>query len=162
PERTRLAKALNQLAAEPPPDSTVLAGVVVKSISRVSRGFQVELRPSNGGEPLSLTVDRVLALVGYRPDLSLYRELQVHQCYASEGPMSLAAALLRASSAGAQSGDCLAQASFGPDSLRSPEPDFFILGQKSYGRGSNFILRVGHEQIRDVFKIIEEDPDLDL
>ena len=43
--------------------------------------------------------DRVVANVGFRPDASLYQELQVHQCYASEGPMKLAAALLYHSTA---------------------------------------------------------------
>src|SRR5262249_48930957 len=138
PERARLAKACNRIAAEPPDSTTVFPGVVVKAVSRVERRFRVELRSPAGGEMAPLTVDRVLALVGYRPDLSLYRELHVHQCYASEGPMNLAAALLGKGSAAG--GDCLARSSFGPDSLRNPEPGFFILGHKSYGRRSDFLL----------------------
>ena len=51
-------------------------------------------------------VDRVLAHVGYRPDTALTAELQVHYCYATEGPMKLAAALMAAGGGG---GDCLAQ-----------------------------------------------------
>ena len=35
-------------------------------------------------------------------------------------------------------------------SLESPEPGFFILGAKSYGRGSTFLLRTGYEQVADV------------
>ena len=38
-------------------------------------------------------------------------------------------------------GDCLAQKSAGDDTLLSPEPGLFILGMKSYGRGSAFLLR---------------------
>merc|ERR1711957_1044215 len=30
-------------------------------------------------------VNTIIANVGYRPDSSIYEELQVHQCYASEG-----------------------------------------------------------------------------
>ena len=159
PERARLARACNRIAAEPPDSITVFSGVVVKAVSRVEKRFRVELRSSAGGDASPLTVDRVVALIGYRPDLSLYRELQIHQCYASEGPMSLAALLAKGGEAG---GDCLAQASFGPDSLRSPEPNFFILGNKSYGRRSDFLLRAGREQVRDAFKIIEQSPELDL
>ena len=96
--------------------------------------------------------DRVVANVGFRPDASLYQELQVHQCYASEGPMKLAAALL--SSAGAGSSDCLAQVSPGPGTLVNPEPGFFIVGMKSYGRGSKFLLRVGHEQVAMVHGLL--------
>lgn len=92
-------------------------------------------------------VDVVLALVGYRPNSDLYRELHIHQCYASEGPMKLAASLLAASAKGGGGGDCLKQAAPGKDTLLNPEPNFFILGSKSYGRSSLFLLRVGYEQV---------------
>ena len=45
--------------------------------------------------------------------------------------MKLAAALL-----GARGGDCLAQTSHGAETLANPEPGFFILGAKSYGRNT--------------------------
>ena len=38
-----------------------------------------------------MQVDNVLAMVGYRPDTTITAELQLHYCYASEGPMKLAA-----------------------------------------------------------------------
>jgi hypothetical protein len=40
------------------------------------------------------------------------------------------------------------------DGLTSPEPDFFILGARSYGRGSTFLLKLGFEQIRDVLTLL--------
>ena len=43
---------------------------------------------------LSLAVDEIVALVGYAPDASIYEQLQVHQCYATAGPMKMSAALL--------------------------------------------------------------------
>lgn len=92
-----------------------------------------------------LSVDRVIANVGYRPDRSLYEELHIHECYATQGPIKLAAKLL-----GETSSDCLAQTSHGCDVLKNPEPNFFILGAKSYGRNSNFLLRIGLEQVREV------------
>ena len=95
--------------------------------------------------PPRLTVDRIIANVGYRPDRSIYEELHVHECYATQGPIKLAAKLLGESSA-----DCLTQTSHGGDVLKNPEPNFFILGSKSYGRNSNFLLRVGLEQVREV------------
>ncbi len=69
-----------------------------------------------------------------------------HECYATSGPMKLAATLL-----GETGADCLAQTSHGPDVLRDPEPGFFILGAKSYGRNSQFLLRIGWQQVDDVF-----------
>ncbi len=119
------------------------------------RGFRVTGR--SAGEKKTWEVERLIANVGYTPDISLYRELQIHECYASLGPMKLADALLR------QAGqDCLKQTGHGPDSLRNPEPNFYILGSKSYGRNSHFLLRIGFEQIRDVFRLITSKPELDL
>jgi hypothetical protein len=106
----------------------------------------------HGGERV-LDVDRVLALVGYRPDVAMTRELQVHYCYASEGTMELAAAILGAGGGG---GDCLAEVAHGPDSLRNPEPGFFVLGAKSYGRNPQFLLSIGHQQVKDAFELIGE------
>ena len=102
-------------------------------------------------------VDRIVANVGFTPDHRLYRELQIHECYASLGPMKLAAAL-----SGARSADCLKQSSHGADTLCNPEPGFFILGAKSYGRNAHFLLRVGFEQVREVFTLITGKPALDL
>ena len=107
------------------------------------------------GEERRIEVDRVLALVGYRPDTAVTRELQVHLCYASEGPMSLAAAVLGAGlKSPGRAGDCLSQVSHGPESLKTPEPGFFILGAKSYGRNPAFLLTIGHRQILDALSLL--------
>jgi hypothetical protein len=63
--------------------------------------------------------------------------------------MKLAASLL-----GQAAGDCLAMKSEGFDVLKNPEPNFFILGAKSFGTNSSFLLRLGHEQIDRVFEAI--------
>ena len=99
----------------------------------------------------------VVANVGYRPDRDLYAELQVHECYATGGPMKLAASLMKQTST-----DCLAQHSSGPETLLTPEPNFYVLGAKSYGRRSNFLVSAGLEQIRDLFRILGDRPTLDL
>jgi hypothetical protein len=104
----------------------------------------------------TVVCDRIIANVGYRPDASIYRELQVHECYATQGPMNLAASLLAQNTA-----DCLAIQSGGADLLRNPEPDFYILGAKSFGTNSSFLLRLGHEQIAQVFTLITGDPALE-
>ena len=89
--------------------------------------------------------DRVIVNCGYGPDTSLYRELRVHECYETLAPMKLAAALQ-----GALTSDCTAIPAFGVDQLRSPEPGFFIVGAKSYGRSSSFLLQTGYRQVGDV------------
>ena len=84
-------------------------------------------------------------------DHLLYRQLQVHECYATSGPMKLAAALL-----GSTSQDCLAQESHGADTLANPEPNFFIVGSKSYGRNNTFLMRTGWQQVDEVFSLLQE------
>lgn len=69
--------------------------------------------------------------------------------------MALSAAILtaRMKNPGAADG-CLGQSAHGPETLKSPEPDFYVLGAKSYGRNPNFLLSLGHQQIADAFTLI--------
>lgn len=118
--------------------------------------FTVQLDGNDQTE--EIIVDRVIANVGYGPDNFLYRELQVHECYASRGPMKLSAALLGASG----STDCLTQGSMGADTLRNPEPNFYLIGNKSYGRNPTFLMRIGFSQIVEVFSLIAGNEKLNL
>ncbi len=95
--------------------------------------------------------DQVIVNCGYGPDTSLYRELRVHECYESLAPMKLAAALR-----GAGTSDCVSIPAFGVDVLANPEPDFYILGAKSYGRSSDFLLQTGYEQVTEVMAKLAE------
>jgi hypothetical protein len=156
-ERDRLAVRANNLATRTDDNVEFHPQTCIDMVETAGpdRGFKVTAR--RGGQPVTWTVDRIVANVGYTPNTELYRELQVHECYASLGPMKLAALLL-----GQRGEDCLKQTSGGPDTLRNPEPNFFILGAKSYGRNTNFLLRLGFEQIRDVFTLIAGKANLDL
>ena len=104
------------------------------------------------GNTQEVVVDRVVSLTGYVGDNSVYRQLQVHECYATSAPMNLSAALL-----GASAGDCLQQESHGVDVLRNPEPNFYILGAKSYGRNNQFLMRIGWEQVDEVVEALAGD-----
>jgi hypothetical protein len=46
--------------------------------------------------------------------------------------------------------DCLNQPVQGVETFMNPEPNFFILGSKSYGRNSHFLLQVGFQQVNAV------------
>ena len=37
----------------------------------------------------------------------------------------------------------------------NPERDFFVLGAKSYGRNSAFLLKLGFEQVASVLELLE-------
>ena len=129
-------------------------GATVEEYVTGPKGVRVTLREASRGSR-TVEVDRVLALTGYRPDLELCRELQIHLCYASEAPMKLASAILTASlSSPAGAGDCLKQTSHGAETLQNPEPDVYVLGAKSYGRNPLFLLTIGYQQIQDVFTLI--------
>ena len=68
------------------------------------------------------------------------------------------AALLGGGSGGAS----LERAELAGDTLLNPEPGYYIAGHKSYGRRSDFLLQTGIEQVRDIFRLIEADENLDL
>ena len=108
----------------------------------------------NFGEE-QICVDEVVACVGFRPDDRLWQEVQVHVCYATGGPMKLAAAIM--SSGGSGDGDCLQQAATDKSALINVEPGFFVIGSKSYGRNSAFLLSLGHVQVRQVLELLKSD-----
>jgi hypothetical protein len=147
PQRQELVEVAQRLRSGAVPGVQVRTGVVVDALRATDGGVAVTLR-SNTGDVEDVAVDRIIALTGFLGDTSLYRQLQVHECYATAAPMNLSAALLGA--AGDGPADCRTQASHGVDTLRVPEANFFVLGMKSYGRNSTFLLRVGYEQVDEV------------
>jgi hypothetical protein len=154
PARRHLVEASLKMAENPPAWLTMISNVALESIEHAppdtltAKLTQIDRQPAYTA---TIRAHNLVALVGYAPDTSIYDQLQIHSCYATAGPMKLAAALLGESSA-----DCLtAGANLSTDTLKNPEPNFYILGAKSYGTNSNFLLQVGHHQICDVFKLIQ-------
>jgi thioredoxin reductase len=147
-ERVALSRAAEGFALGASPAVVPLLGMVVDRIDRDGGRLAITLRRKDGSTE-TVEADRVLALTGAVGDHTLYRQLQIHECYATSGPMKLAAALL-----GAAGGDCLAQTSHGADTLKNPEPGFFVLGAKSYGRNNNFLLRIGWSQVEEVMGLV--------
>ncbi len=154
-ERDQLAVRANMLATRGDGNVEFHAQTVVTAIdcAGADKGFKV--RTLCAGKTKTWEADRLIANVGYTPDNSLYRELQIHECYASLGPMNVAAGLLKHAG-----GDALAVPTQGAAALRNPEPNFFVLGAKSYGRNSSFLLRTGFEQIRELFAWLITNADL--
>lgn len=147
PDRAALVESSRRIAD----GGDVLAGVVVEALRPAGDDVIVVLRRLDGSTT-EVVVDVVVSMTGAVGDSRIYRQLQVHECYATEGPIALAATLL-----GAEGGDCLVQTSAGVDVLRNPEPRFFVLGSKSYGRNNTFLLRVGWEQVAEVFAALDEE-----
>ena len=139
PERDVLSAAANDLVASGTvsfhSDTTVLA------LRRNGSGIRATLRHADGSSS-EIETDTIIAATGYRPNLTLVRDLHVQTCWATEGTYKLAASLL-----GETGADCLAVAGFGAETLVHPEPNYFTLGTKSYGRTPDFLIRTGREQI---------------
>lgn len=152
PARHTLVERSRMLAFDPDSPFDVRLGHSVHALEAGPEGIDVCLRGDDGSIE-HVVVDRIISMTGSVGDARMYRQLQVHECYATSGPMKLAAALLASSSA-----DCLTQESQGADTLKNPEPDFYILGSKSYGRNTTFLLRVGWDQVDEVFGLLGTSP----
>jgi hypothetical protein len=146
PERDQLLAQANALARSS--KVKLLAPAGIRSLSKTGEGLEVTL--SVNGEPATVVVDRIFAATGFRPDLDLTRELQVQTCWATEGVYKLAALLL-----GEAGDDCLKSPATGAETLSHPEPGFYTLGMKSYGRRSDFLIRTGLEQVQTVLDAVE-------
>jgi hypothetical protein len=139
PARSALHERARALAAGAHPAITHVGGAVVEGFefNSATHRYRVNLRV--GDTMRHEECDQVIVQTGYGPDDSIYRELQAHPSWATRGSMKLTTALLGAT-------DCLDGASVGVDALAHPEPDFFLLGHKSYGRSSHFLLESGYRQ----------------
>ncbi len=152
-ERVRLTNAANVWATANNSCVDWIPGVIDR-ISLTPDGYVVEFSRSSdaayaagqGRGPQMLVFDEIVANVGYRPDIKPFEELQIHRCYATEGPIKLAAHLL-----GESSDDCLQQTSGGVALLMNPEPNFYIVGAASYGRDARFLLQTGLKQVSELF-----------
>lgn len=145
PERARLIAEANRLVRQG--EATLLCGAI-DALFPSAAGVEVRWTDSSG-ETKTFTADEIIVATGYRPDLTITRELQVQTCWATEGTYPLAASLL-----GGAGVDCLTTPVFGAETLLHPEPNFFTLGMKSYGRSPSFLIRTGYEQVASVFDLL--------
>jgi diguanylate cyclase (GGDEF)-like protein/PAS domain S-box-containing protein len=145
-ESIRLA---NELLDSSSPQVRIIEKSGVFKIEKKEQGFEVYLISQKDHTIESLFVDTIVSNCGFQPDNSLYSELQVHECYASASPMNLASAMLE---------DTLdyrlTPSALGYETLTNPEPNFYILGSKSYGRNQGFSLHIGIGQTIELFSHI--------
>lgn len=136
PERDRRTRAAN--AAAVTGRVQWLAGASAREVAASGTDAPITVHTLGEQEQaVEQTVDHILADVGFRPDTSISRELQVRHCPATEAIET-------------------------SRSLVTGEPNFYVLGAKSYGRRPGLLLLDGLKQIRDLFKIIGDREALDL
>lgn len=89
-------------------------------------------------------VDRIIAATGQRPDLGLTRELRLDLDPWLEGVRALGPLI------DPNEHSCGDVPPHGHRELGHPEPGFYTVGIKSYGRAPTFLLLTGYEQVRSV------------
>lgn len=96
------------------------------------------------GRPASVEVDVIVTATGFRPDLSLLREIRLSLDDIVEAPQALAPLI------DPNLHSCGTVPAHGVDVLAHPEPNFYIAGMKSFGRAPTFLLATGYEQVRSI------------
>ncbi|SIT69281.1 NAD(P)-binding domain-containing protein [Microbacterium sp. RU33B] len=109
---------------------------------RVDDGL--ELVGHRRGEVVSHPADVVVNATGFRPDLAMLREVRLDLDEIVEAPRRLAPLI------DPNVHSCGTVEPHGFRELTHPEPGFFIVGMKSYGRAPTFLLATGYEQVRSV------------
>lgn len=101
----------------------------------------------------TLTADRVVVLTGFRPDLSFLSELRLELDATLQAPVRIAAEV------DPNIHSCGSVTATGAADLSHPEPGFYMVGAKSYGRAPTFLALTGYEQVRSVVAELVGDHD---
>ncbi|GAA1194719.1 NAD(P)-binding domain-containing protein [Pseudonocardia alaniniphila] len=96
-------------------------------------------------------VDEVLALTGFRPDLSFLSEIRLDLDPVLQAPRALAPLI------DPNVHSCGTVYPHGAVELAQPEPSLYLVGMKSYGRAPTFLSLTGYEQVRSVVAAIAGD-----
>lgn len=96
-------------------------------------------------------VDRVVVCTGQRPDLALTRELRIELDPWLESARALGPMI------DPNLHSCGSVPPHGHRELSHPEPGFYTVGIKSYGRAPTFLMLTGYEQARSVVAAIAGD-----
>ncbi|WP_419999973.1 NAD(P)-binding domain-containing protein [Streptomyces boninensis] len=89
-------------------------------------------------------VDEVIALTGFRPDLSFLGELRLGLDERLQAPVALAPLI------DPNVHSCGTVYPHGVKELSHPEQDVYLAGMKSYGRAPTFLALTGYEQVRSI------------
>ncbi|GHH92972.1 NAD(P)-binding domain-containing protein [Streptomyces capillispiralis] len=106
---------------------------------------RVELvsRGADGSER-TITADRIVAATGFRPDLGITSELRLELDPIMSAPRALAPLI------DPNQHSCGTVTPHGYRELSHPEPGYFTVGMKSYGRAPTFLMLTGYEQVRSI------------
>ncbi|MCX4471564.1 NAD(P)-binding domain-containing protein [Micromonospora sp. NBC_01655] len=92
----------------------------------------------------TLVADRIVAATGFRPDHTIAAELRLDLDPALGCTRTLAPLI------DPNEHSCGTVRPHGVDELTQPEPGYFAVGMKSYGRAPTFLMATGYEQVRSI------------
>jgi hypothetical protein len=115
----------------------------VERIERKGDGIAVTERAALDARTLG-PVDRIVVCTGQRPDLSITRELRLDLDPWLESARTLGPMI------DPNLHSCGSVPPHGYKQLTHPEPGYFAVGVKSYGRAPTFLMATGYEQVRSV------------
>jgi len=125
---------------------------------RLITGFSagtLTVRPGDGVEvsdgTRAVVVDRIVSATGFRPDHGFVSELRLDLDPIMGSTRALAPLI------DPNEHSCGTVPPHGVDELGHPEPGFYAIGVKSYGRAPTFLLATGYEQARSVVAALAGD-----
>lgn len=129
-------------------DGTIelVTGFAVQSVEPTAAG---RVRVSGGAT--TVTADRIVSATGFRPDHTFVSELRLDLDPVLGSTRALAPLI------DPNEHSCGTVPPHGAEQLAHPEPGFYAIGVKSYGRAPTFLLATGYEQARSVVAALDGD-----
>lgn len=124
---------------------TVLTGFSVQRLSIGADGVEV----SDGTR--TVVADRIVSATGFRPDHGIVSELRLDLDPILGATRALAPLI------DPNEHSCGTVPPHGVDELGHPEPGYYAIGVKSYGRAPTFLMATGYEQARSVVAALAGD-----
>ena len=150
PARGELGNALKRLAASGRLE--LRADFRTTAVRRDQPGtLTVEGERADGTITEIAGIDEIVCATGQRPDLSITRELRLRLDPWLESTEALGPLI------DPNIHSCGSVPPHGHRELAHPEPGFYTVGVKSYGRAPTFLMMTGYEQVRSVVAAIAGD-----
>ncbi|NGM15763.1 NAD(P)-binding domain-containing protein [Verrucosispora sioxanthis] len=127
----------------------LLTGFSVHAITPTAGRVAVIVRRGDAQE--QVTVDRIVAATGFRPDHTIAAELRLDLDPIMGATRALAPLI------DPNEHSCGTVPPHGVDELAHPEPGYYAVGMKSYGRAPTFLMATGYEQTRSVVAALAGD-----
>ncbi|MET8835407.1 FAD-dependent oxidoreductase [Micromonospora sp. NPDC004540] len=130
----------------------LLTGFSVHALTPTDGRVAVVVRHADGTDE-SVTVDRIVAATGFRPDHTIAAELRLDLDPVMGATRALAPLI------DPNEHSCGTVPPHGADELAHPEVGYYAVGMKSYGRAPTFLMATGYEQVRSVVAALAGDWD---